>query len=181
MKTTIGLLLSIAAIALGFAACNYTDGDCWYYGEGSENAGVGPGGGVTIPTGPAGVGGYGEAPPKEPQDASDPPPPVCNSVSENPCHEKCDAEDEARLIECAKIQDEAQRKACQYSSVEKYKSCRKDCEQTSNRTCQEKWEHCQDYAPWSCAKGGGLNKCFQCYQKCNSGAPPSPECRYCGF
>jgi hypothetical protein len=33
MNTTRGFILLIAAIALGFAACNYTDGECWYYGE----------------------------------------------------------------------------------------------------------------------------------------------------
>jgi hypothetical protein len=45
---------------------------------GSENTSVGPGGGVIVPTGPAGVGGYGEAPPKEPQQDRDRPPPECN-------------------------------------------------------------------------------------------------------
>jgi hypothetical protein len=81
MNTMRSLLLLIAAITLGaFAACNYTVGECWYYGEGSENAGAGSGGGVIIPTGPAGVGGYGEAPPKQPQDTPDPrPEPKCNS------------------------------------------------------------------------------------------------------
>jgi hypothetical protein len=79
------LLMLIAAITFGgFAACNYTDGECWYYGEGSENAGagVGPGGGVIVPTGPSGS--YGDAPPKEPQDGTDQPQdterkPKCNS------------------------------------------------------------------------------------------------------
>ncbi|NUQ72667.1 MAG: hypothetical protein HUU21_03850 [Polyangiaceae bacterium] len=73
-------LTLIAAITVGgFAACNYTDGECWYYGEGTENAGaaVGPGGGVMIPTGPAGVGGYGDAPPEQPKD--DTRKPKCNS------------------------------------------------------------------------------------------------------
>jgi hypothetical protein len=72
MNTRRSLLLLIAAVTLGgFAACNYSS-DCWYYGEGSESVGAGPGGGVIVPTGPAGVGGYGEAPPKEPPDAGDP-------------------------------------------------------------------------------------------------------------
>jgi len=180
MSTMSARVMLFTAITVGgFAACNYTDGECWYYGEGSENAGVGvgPGGGVIVPTGPAGVGGYGEGPP--PPDSSRPPP-VCNIVSGGPCDDKCDKEDEARAIECAKIQDEAQRKACVYSSYEKYKSCRKDCEQTIRRTCQEKWEYCTNYAPWSCAKGK-RPKCHQCYEECNSGAPPSPDCRYCGF
>jgi hypothetical protein len=71
--------LWVAAILVGgFAACNHTVGECWYYGEGSENAGAGPGGGVILPTGPSGAGGYGEAPPKQPQDDRDRPPPECN-------------------------------------------------------------------------------------------------------
>jgi hypothetical protein len=66
------LPLLIAVITLGgFAACNYS-ADCWYYGEGSENAGAGPGagpgGGIIIPTGPSGVGGYGDTPPDGPQE-----------------------------------------------------------------------------------------------------------------
>jgi hypothetical protein len=177
MTTTRSLPL-IAAITFGvFAACNYTEGECWYYGEGSENAGAGPGGGVTNPTGPVGVGAYGEGPP--PPDSSMPPP-ECNIVSDGPCYDKCQAEDEARAIECAKIKDEAQRTACVYSSYEKYKSCREGCEQSSNRTCQQKWEDCTNYAPWECAKGN-LTKCYQCYEECKSGAIPSPDCRYCGF
>lgn len=65
------LMLITASVFGGFAACNYTDGECWYYGEGSENAGasVGPGGGVIVPTGPSGS--YGDAPPKEPPDAQE--------------------------------------------------------------------------------------------------------------
>jgi hypothetical protein len=38
---------------------------------------------VIVPTGPAGVGGYGEAPPKEPQQDRDRPPPVCNEGEED--------------------------------------------------------------------------------------------------
>jgi hypothetical protein len=83
MNAKRSLLTLIAAIAFGwFAACNYTEGECWYYGEGSENAGagVGQGGGVIVPNGPSGVGSYGDAPPKQPQDATDPKQKIkCNS------------------------------------------------------------------------------------------------------
>jgi hypothetical protein len=42
------------------------------------------GGGVIIPTGPAGVGGYGDAPPKQPQDATDPKKEIkCNADDED--------------------------------------------------------------------------------------------------
>jgi hypothetical protein len=93
------LMLSAAVLIGGFAACNYTDGECWYYGEGSENAGTGPGagpgGGVIVPTGPSGS--YGDTPPKEPQDGPDQPQdtepkPKCNSDEES--DEESDAEPE---------------------------------------------------------------------------------------
>jgi hypothetical protein len=80
MSTMKSLLVLVAATTVGgFAACNQTVGECWYYGEGTENAGaaVGPGGGVIIPTGPAGVGGYGDQPPEPPRDATSKP--KCNS------------------------------------------------------------------------------------------------------
>lgn len=87
MKAMRKLPLWVAVITLGgFAACNTTVGECWYYGEGTENAaaGVGPGGGVIVPTGPAGVGGAGDGPPKQPQDAPDrPPPPECNEEEDD--------------------------------------------------------------------------------------------------
>ncbi len=86
MNAMRSLLVFVAAITVGgFAACNETVGECWYYGEGTENAaaGVGPGGGVIVPTGPAGVGGSGEGPPKQPQDAPGRPPPDCNEEEED--------------------------------------------------------------------------------------------------
>ena len=85
MNAMRSLLVLVAAITVGgFAACNETVGECWYYGEGTENAaaGVGPGGGVIVPTGPAGVGGSGDTPPPEPRDATGRPPPECNEEEE---------------------------------------------------------------------------------------------------
>lgn len=183
-----GFFLSIAMFTVSFAACNYTDGECWYYGEGTENAGagvgVGPGGGVFIPTGPAGSGDYGDPPPKEPQDATNPEPPVCNIVTLSPCHEDCDKEDEARAIECAKIQDEAQRNACVEGSYQKYKSCIEGCEKNSNSSCDDKFQACQNHGPWSCRKtipGTSETKCRTCWLRCLSGDPPSGACRKCLF
>ena len=84
MNAMRSLPLLVAATTAGVhAACNYTVGECWYYGEGSENAGAGPGGGVILPTGPTGAGGYGQAPPKQPQNAPDRPPPVCNDEEDD--------------------------------------------------------------------------------------------------
>ena len=86
MSAMRNLLVLAAAITVGgFAACNETVGECWYYGEGTENAaaGVGPGGGVIVPTGPAGVGGSGDTPPPEPRDATGRPPPECNEEEDD--------------------------------------------------------------------------------------------------
>ena len=86
MKAMRGLLVLVAASTFGgFAACNTTVGECWYYGEGSENAGVGvaAGGGVIVPTGPAGVGGSGDTPPPEPRDSKGRPPPECNEEEDD--------------------------------------------------------------------------------------------------
>lgn len=63
-----------------FAACNYTDGECFPVEQLYETSGAG--GGVIIPTG---VGGYGDVP-REPQDApQDPAPPECNQMAEARC------------------------------------------------------------------------------------------------
>lgn len=178
-----GLLLLYATITVGFTSCNYTDGECWYYGEGSENAGVGvgPGGGVFIPTGPAGAGGFGDTPPQPPQDTANQPP-DCNIVSLSPCHEKCDEEDEARAVECAKIKDEIQRKACQDSSHETYKSCRETCEQGATQSCDSRYQDCQNNAPFSCTNSiGGKSQCQRCWERCNAGDAPSATCRKCRF
>lgn len=75
------ILVCAAIILTGITACNYTVGECWPVGEGGGSSGVGvtAGGGVIVPTGPAGSGDYG-APPKQPQDAPNPKPEIkCNS------------------------------------------------------------------------------------------------------
>jgi hypothetical protein len=83
MNTIKGVPLLIAGIAITVAAaCNYTVGECWPVGQGGGSSGesVTAGGGVIIPSGPAGVGGYGDTPPKQPQDATDPKHEIkCNS------------------------------------------------------------------------------------------------------
>jgi hypothetical protein len=180
-----GLLFG-AAITLGeIAACNYTVGECYYLGEGggSGSEAVTAGGGVIIPTGPSGAGGFGDAPPKQPQDATNPPPPDCNIVEDTPCNEDCLKDYDAAALKCGQIENEAQRRACQDSAHAAYKSCRADCERNSNRTCHEKWEDCQNYGPWSCRRPnpGSESKCYQCRDQCNSGAPPSGACRKCLF
>jgi len=134
-----------------------------------------------IPTGPAGVGGYGEGPPKEPLDATRPPPPECNIVSLSPCHDKCDTEDQARAIECAKNQDEAQRRACIDGSFEKFKSCTKECEK--KRTCTDMYEACQGKGlPCTREIDAGMTLCGICLNDCLANRPYKySECYKCGY
>jgi hypothetical protein len=79
LNTMRNRLLVAAIILMGITACNYTVGECWPRGEGggTGSESVAAGGGIIIPTG---VGGFGDAPPKQPQDATDPKQEIkCNS------------------------------------------------------------------------------------------------------
>jgi hypothetical protein len=170
-------VLGIAALVpLMFAACNYTDGECFPRDQLYETAGAG--GGVIVPTG---VGGYGDVP-KEPQGAPGTPPPVCNIVSGGPCDEKCQADYDAASLECGKIEDTAQRSACQDKAHASYKTCEEKCEQTPKSTCDLKYQDCASIGPYGCLKRvGSQTLCQRCWERCNAGDPPSPECSKCRF
>lgn len=174
-----------AVLCLGLAGCNFDVGDCYLRSEGESGAGgiiitaTGAGG---FGFGATGVGGIGPVP-LEPQDM-DPPPPVCNIAAQTPCEEECEADSESDNIQCGKMEDEAQRTACRDSAYARYKSCREGCEQTSNKSCNEKFQDCSNRGPWSCAKRGSGSegtKCRSCFKQCESGDPPSPECKRCLF
>lgn len=83
-------LLRIAADAFGgftWFACNYTVGDCYPRGQGSDSAGAGAGvGGGSVLAG--GVGGFGDMPPRQPRDATNSSP-GCNRVTQSESSE-CD-------------------------------------------------------------------------------------------
>jgi hypothetical protein len=83
------LLLSAAIILMGITACNYTVGECWPVGQGGASSeGVTAGGGIIIPTGPSGAGGFGDQPPKQPQNAPDPKQEIkCNSDEDEDAEE----------------------------------------------------------------------------------------------
>jgi hypothetical protein len=174
-------VLGVAAVVLGsFAACNYTDGECFPREELYETSGAG--GGVIVPTG---VGGFG-AVPYETQDATDTPPPECNIVSGGPCDEKCQAQYDAASITCGKIEDPAQRRACQDKAHAEYKACEETCEQQANKTCLEKWEDCTNAVkgPYWCrltVPNTSSTYCQQCWHSCNARNAPSANCVKCGF
>lgn len=173
MNMSRSLPLIAAIIFGGFAACNYSP-DCWYYGEGTENAGVGPGagpgGGVIIPTGPAGANGFGDEPRRDSQDATDLPPAECNSIKDTPCHRKCLASYNTESTNCGHIDSEAQRKSCHANTHTVYTSCLEACERAEDcledckRECDRTWEKCRD----NCPRGDKncLNECTQAYGKC---------------
>lgn len=173
---------------LGLAGCNFDVGDCYLRAEGESGAGgiiitaTGAGG---YGFGQTGAGGIGPVP-LETQDMDPPSPPVCNIASQTPCEEKCEAGSESDNIQCGKMENEAQRTACRDSAYARYKSCREGCERTSNRSCDEKYQDCMDRGPWrSCARPGsgdaGETKCRTCYRRCESGDPPSSDCKKCLF
>lgn len=123
------------------------------------------------------VAAWGNSPPPGATEA-----PICNIVDEGPCYNECNAEDEARSTECAKIQDEAQRKACQDSSYEQYKSCRENCAQGS-KSCTDMFDACQDKG-WPCTREieWGKTLCAICRDDCQVRRPYKySECYTCGF
>jgi hypothetical protein len=77
------LLLSAAITLMGITACNYTVGECWPVGQGGATSeGVTAGGGIIIPTGPSGAGGFGDQPPPDPKQGI-----KCNSDEEEDAEE----------------------------------------------------------------------------------------------
>ena len=162
-----------------FAACNYTDGECFPVEQLYETSGAG--GGVIIPTG---VGGYGDVP-KQPQSAPpEPDGPICNIVSGGPCDEKCQEEYNTASIACAKIEDAASRRACQDQAHVVYKACEDACDVEASRSCKAKYQDCLDFAPFHpCMHDNGVGQtlCQLCRDQCFRREDPTPTCRECRF
>jgi hypothetical protein len=74
------VLLWIAVLAISYVtACNYTVGECYPRGQSGGTTGAGAGSGSTaVGVGASASGDYAADPPKQPQDATNPPP-DCNS------------------------------------------------------------------------------------------------------
>jgi hypothetical protein len=151
---------------------------------GADSLAVGAGVGATTsgdyaepPKGPLdgdGVGGFGDVPPRQPQDATNPPP-ECNIATQSPCNEKCLADYESAAIVCGKIENEAQRKTCQDSAHASYKGCQGNCAQGDDclercrEQCEKAWERCRDHCPRG--DKNCLNECSQelgrCLKECD--------------
>ncbi|MDC3954572.1 hypothetical protein [Polyangium jinanense] len=181
MNKTRGYLGIAAVLGSCFMACNYTDGECFPREELYET--VGAGGGPIVPTG-VGAGGYGQVPFK-PQSVDPDQEPVCNIISGGPCDDKCQAQYDADSIECAKIADDAQRRACQDTAHAKYKACQDNCEHGAIITCHDKYMWCIEHAPFHpcmhTIPKTSDTVCRFCQKECERGAYPSSDCRACGF
>ncbi|MEZ4313935.1 MAG: hypothetical protein R3F14_38425 [Polyangiaceae bacterium] len=162
--TNIHRIAAVVLLCTSVVACQEV-GECWYETEGGQGAGVGGG-----PIGP-GAGGFGEAPP-EPQSADEPLPPDCQIVPQGACFEKCLSDYEEAAAVCGKMEDEAQRQACQDVAYAAYKSCRTQCTKQQNDClehckdlCYQLWEKCRD----DCPKGDAncLSECTNKLADCN--------------
>lgn len=115
MKTIRSLVLVATIVFVAWiAACNYTVGECWPVGQGGGRDGdsVVAGGGVILPTGPTGGGGYGDEPPNGPQggtestlkcnsDDEDETESPTGSPTESPAENKCSAGEAGSLTVCS--------------------------------------------------------------------------------
>jgi len=158
-------LACIAVIASStFAACNYTEGQCYYLGEDGTGAGVGVGGGVIVTNG---AGGFGNVPP-EPQGADDLPPPDCNIVKDTPCKEKCLADYIAAAEKCTEIKDDAQERTCDENAFARYSSCRANCTQQESdcKKCKLDCDAEHDNCHAKCKDAGCHAACNEEYGKC---------------
>jgi hypothetical protein len=163
MNSNRRLLLSAAITLGGFTACNYTVGECYPRDQSSED----PGGGTVItPGSPSGSGDFGAAPPKQPQDATSPPPPDCNIVPDTPCNEKCLTDYVNAAAECGNM-EAAQRTTCQDSAYARYKSCRDNCLQQSKswrKKCEDEAEACEA----KCRDLPDKEDRRRCWEACNN-------------
>jgi hypothetical protein len=171
----LGSLAALGWVVLG-VACNTVDpSECW------PNTSGGFGGGGTIPIGSEGASsGDFPSPPPGPLDYGSAANPCI--ATQSPCKAMCQSNYEAASAECAKIQDDGQRKACQDGAFATYDSCRNDCARNGSSACDDKYTDCVDNGPSSCGKkSGGKTLCQRCWERCNAGDAPSSDCKKCRF
>jgi hypothetical protein len=150
-----------AITAAIFPACNYTVGECYprEQGDGSGDTGV-----VIVSSG---AGGFGDAPPKQPQDVTNPPP-DCNIVPGSPCNEKCQASYNENAAVCGNIENEGQRRTCQDNAYATYKSCRGNCDMQEAgclEQCNALCDQIHDKCHARCTKDEPTTNCRA---KCNN-------------
>jgi hypothetical protein len=133
--------IAVSMAVMLVSGCNTVDpSECW------PNTSGGFGGSGSIPIGAAvgaTSGDYLSPPPRRPLDYGGEPNPCI--VKQSPCNEKCIASSEAAALECGKLEDEAQRKACQEGVYAHYKSCLGSCQESNScrKDCEDKAEACE--------------------------------------
>jgi hypothetical protein len=83
------------------------------------------------------------------------------------CEQKCKSAYEETAAKCGKMENQAEKRACDDSGYATYKSCRTDCEKHGpdclehcKEQCEKQWEQCRDNCP---KKGDGV---IACKEKC---------------
>jgi hypothetical protein len=161
MKKSLLCIVAVGMLASPLA-CNYTDGACWPRGE---SPGSGAGGGPVIIS--SGTGPYGHTPRPQPQDVTGPPP-DCNIVQQDPCHEKCETDYALAAAKCGRIPDPVQRRACQDAAYPIYKSCGAVCDQQiadCKDRCKKQCDKIHDRCHADCTKNDPTSTC---HAKCNN-------------
>jgi hypothetical protein len=145
-----------------FPACNYTVGECYprEQGDGSGDTGV-----VIVSSG---AGGFGDAPPKQPQDVTNPPP-DCNIVPGSPCEEKCQSDYEAEAAKCGQVEASSARQACQGTAYDNYKNCRTACNNDPREPCKQLCDKNYEDCVKSCNTLKCYAACMVIYKNCLRG------------
>ena len=158
--------VAVPLLAMLVSGCNTVSPDeCW------PNTSGGFGGSGTVPIG-AGVGAtsgdFLSPPPRGPLDYSEAPNPCIMAPS--PCHEKCLAAYEVAAIGCGKMQNEAQRTACQESAHAVYKSCHESCQEAQESQCRRRCAEQAEVCEAGCRKLPEDDKDArrQCWEGCNN-------------
>jgi len=148
-------------------ACNTFDPDSCF-----PNTSGGYGGSETIPIGAAVGASSGDfaTPGEGPLDDVGNANPCIEPQS--PCNQRCESTYTVLSIECGKIADADQRRACQDNAYVAYKSCRDFCQQTNGgdclEHCNEKCDQVMEKCFRDCPKGDKIcmGKCNNEYSKC---------------
>jgi hypothetical protein len=160
MRWLLGSIAALGWVVLG-VACNTVDpSECW------PNTSGGFGGGGTIPIGSVGASsGDFPSPPPGPLDYGGGPNPCIEK--QDPCNQHCEDDYNSAALACAKIEDSAQRKACQDAAFAAYMGCRDNCSHSSNdckEKCKQQCDKEHDACHADCTKNDPTSSC---HAKCN--------------
>jgi len=87
-----------------------------------------------------------------------------------PCEQKCQREYEDAAAVCGRMQDQAQKRACQDSAYAAYRSCRNNCQHQSNdclEHCKKKCDDADDECRDRCKRKPKKDR-QNCYSECSN-------------